>query len=88
MSCLLIPDICYNLRDKRVGVPAVDLLVQILLPEHVGGLDVLLVLRDAGENDKKFWNRINMKFIKNLDKRDKRNEKRNRIEEATLDAEL
>ena len=43
---------------------------------------------DAGESDKKMFEKIGGVFIKNLDKRDKRNEKRNRIEEATLDAEL
>jgi len=32
---------------------------------------------DAGERDKKIWNRLNLRFLKNLDKRDKRNEKRN-----------
>lgn len=32
---------------------------------------------DAGERDKKIWNRFNLRFLKNLDKRDKRNEKRN-----------
>ena len=32
---------------------------------------------DAGERDKKVWNRINLRFLKNLDKRDRRNERRN-----------
>lgn len=32
---------------------------------------------DAGERDKKFWNRLNLRFLKRLDKRDERNEKLN-----------
>ena len=32
---------------------------------------------DAGERDKGFWKKINLRFLKNLDKRDKRNELRN-----------
>lgn len=32
---------------------------------------------DAGERDKKFFNRINLRFLKRLDKRDERNEKMN-----------
>ena len=32
---------------------------------------------DAGEHDKKFWNRINISFLKNLALREKRIEKRN-----------
>ena len=35
---------------------------------------------DAGENDKRFFARINLRFLKNLDIRDKRNEKRNLLE--------
>lgn len=38
---------------------------------------------DAGERDKKFWNRINLRFLKRLDKRDERNEKINLEEERS-----
>ena len=40
---------------------------------------------DAGEADKKFFDRINLSFLRNLDRRDKRNEKRNRMEQEILD---
>ena len=33
---------------------------------------------DAGESDKKFWERLNLRFLKNLDKRDYRHEKWNK----------
>ena len=33
---------------------------------------------DAGESDKKFWERLNLRFLKNLDKRDRRHEKWNK----------
>ncbi|MBR4837089.1 MAG: efflux RND transporter permease subunit [Bacteroidales bacterium] len=40
---------------------------------------------DAGERDKKFFESINKVFLKNLDRRDKRNEKRNKLEESILE---
>ena len=43
---------------------------------------------DAGESDKKVFEKINVRFLKNLDKREKRNEIRNKIEEETIDPGL
>ena len=40
---------------------------------------------DAGERDKKVLARFNMSFLKNLDKRDKRNEKANLLEQKILE---
>ena len=40
---------------------------------------------DAGERDKKLLERINIKFLKSFDRRDKRNEKRNRLEQNILE---
>ena len=40
---------------------------------------------DAGERDKRFFESINKVLLKNLDRRDKRNEKRNKLEENILE---
>ena len=40
---------------------------------------------DAGERDKKFFERINLRFLKNLDRRDKRIEKMNKLEKNILE---
>ena len=37
---------------------------------------------DAGENDKKLFEKLNMTFLKRLDRRERRIEKRNRLEQG------
>ena len=43
---------------------------------------------DAGENDKKFWHRINLNFLKNLDRRDRRIERRNKRQNMLNNTEI